>query len=217
MLEAERAAVLAAALARAGAEGWTWSVVERAAADAGFEPAMARRCFPAGLGDCFDALAARFDEGAAAAAAGDAFAGMSVRARIAALVRARLAVMAPHRDAVRRLVALAATPAWAGPAARRTLRTADVLWRLAGDTAVDFGYYTKRGLLAGIWGATLLCWLDDDSEGFAATHAFLDRRIAGVQRLGAARRRAARAFAALDAPLRDALRRAGSRFSAPAA
>jgi ubiquinone biosynthesis protein COQ9 len=39
-------------------------------------------------------------------------------------------------------------------------------------------------LLAGVYGATLLYWLDDRSPGSAATWAFLDRRIDDVMRLG---------------------------------
>ena len=60
--------------------------------------------------------------------------------------------------------------------------SADAMWRLAGDTATDFNHYTKRLTLSGVYAATLLAWLDDDSEGWADTAAFLDRRLAGVMR-----------------------------------
>jgi ubiquinone biosynthesis protein COQ9 len=56
------------------------------------------------------------------------------------------------------------------------------MWRLAGDTATDFNYYSKRALLAGIYAATLAVFVDDKSEGKADTLAFLDRRIDGVMR-----------------------------------
>jgi ubiquinone biosynthesis protein COQ9 len=56
------------------------------------------------------------------------------------------------------------------------------MWRIAGDTATDFNHYSKRAILASIYAATLLVWLDDDSEGQAETTAFLDRRLAGVAR-----------------------------------
>jgi ubiquinone biosynthesis protein COQ9 len=61
-------------------------------------------------------------------------------------------------------------------------RSADLMWRLAGDTATDFNHYTKRLTLSALYAATLLAWLDDRSEGWADTSAFLDRRIAGVMR-----------------------------------
>ena len=56
------------------------------------------------------------------------------------------------------------------------------MWRLAGDTATDFNHYSKRTILSSIYAATLLVWLDDDSEGWSETRAFLDRRLADVGR-----------------------------------
>ena len=59
-------------------------------------------------------------------------------------------------------------------------RTADRIWRLAGDTATDFNHYTKRITLGAVYSSTLLAWLDDKSEGLVESRAFLDRRIANV-------------------------------------
>ena len=68
-------------------------------------------------------------------------------------------------------------------ALRLLYRTVDAMWHAAGDTATDHNFYTKRGLLAGVYSATLMCWLNDKSDGFATTWAFLDRRIAEVMRI----------------------------------
>jgi ubiquinone biosynthesis protein COQ9 len=38
-------------------------------------------------------------------------------------------------------------------------------------------------LLAGVYSSTLLFWLDDKSDGFADSWAFLDRRIANVMQI----------------------------------
>ena len=56
------------------------------------------------------------------------------------------------------------------------------MWRIAGDTATDYNHYSKRLILSGVYGSTLLAWLDDQSEGWSETGAFLDRRLAGVMR-----------------------------------
>ena len=85
------------------------------------------------------------------------------------------------------------------------------MWHAAGDTATDFNYYTKRALLAGVYGATLLCWLDDRSPGFEDTWAFLDRRIADIMRIQKARGRLDRTLARLAGPLAAALARQGPR------
>ena len=57
-------------------------------------------------------------------------------------------------------------------------RSADLMWRLAGDTATDYNHYTKRLILSGVYGSTLLAWLDDQSEGWTET-ARLPRPPAG--------------------------------------
>lgn len=112
----------------------------------------------------------------ATAAAG----GLKIRDRIALAVRTRLLQHAAHREALRALASFLALPTNAGLAARCLWRTVDAMWRAVGDTATDFNYYSKRTLLAGVYGSTVLVWLDDSSEGFADTFAFLDRRIADV-------------------------------------
>jgi ubiquinone biosynthesis protein COQ9 len=109
-------------------------------------------------------------------------AAMKVRDRITALVRARLEAEAPHREALRRALALLALPANIAHGTRLGWRAADQMWRLAGDRATDFAYYTKRLTLAGVYAATLLMFIDDESEHCAETWAFLERRIEGVMR-----------------------------------
>jgi ubiquinone biosynthesis protein COQ9 len=106
-----------------------------------------------------------------------------VRKRIAAAIRVRLEQAAPHKDAVRRALTVLALPTNAPAALRSLYRTVDAIWRAAGDTATDWNFYSKRGLLAGVFSSTVLCWLDDTSEGHAETWAFLDRRIEDVMRV----------------------------------
>jgi ubiquinone biosynthesis protein COQ9 len=108
---------------------------------------------------------------------------LRVRERIAAAVRARLDILTPHREATRRLLGFLALPGNVALSLRLTYRTVDAMWYAAGDRATDFSFYTKRGLLAGVHGATGLFWLADRSEGLAETWAFLDRRIDDVMRI----------------------------------
>jgi ubiquinone biosynthesis protein COQ9 len=107
---------------------------------------------------------------------------LKVRERIALAVRTRLELAEPHREAVRRAVAILAMPHNAPQALKSTWRTADTMWRAAGDTATDFNHYSKRAILGSVYSATLFFWLQDESEGRADTWAFLDRRIAGIMR-----------------------------------
>ena len=90
------------------------------------------------------------------------------------------------RDSARRDQRGRRAPKRLAHGARLGWRAADAMWRLAGDTATDLAHYTKRLTLAGVYGATLLAFVDDDAENgaqdFAATRAFLARRIDGIMR-----------------------------------
>ena len=86
------------------------------------------------------------------------------------------------REVTRRALNLLAQPQHAALSARLLWQAADAIWRAAGDTATDYNHYTKRLIVSGIYSAILLHWTQDDSENFAATRAFIDRRIDGVMR-----------------------------------
>lgn len=62
----------------------------------------------------------------------------------------------------------------------------DEIWYLAGDTAVDFSWYTKRASLAAVYSSSEIFMTTDTSMDFALTEEFLDRRLQGAQRLGGA-------------------------------
>lgn len=108
---------------------------------------------------------------------------MRVRERIATTVRFRIEVNAPYREAVRRTISFLALPPNAFTAARSMYATVDAIWYACGDLSTDLGFYTKRATLAAVYGATLLYWLDDSSEKFVDTWAFLDRRINDVMQI----------------------------------
>ncbi len=80
--------------------------------------------------------------------------------------------------------------------------TVDALWHAAGDEATDFSFYTKRATLAGIYAALTLYWLDDRSEGAAASVAFLERRLRELGALPRVRSQLARLAIAVPNPLR---------------
>ena len=107
-------------------------------------------------------------------------AGMKIRDKIALAVRSRLQQQVPHREALRAMASFLALPAHAGHATRLLWRTVDAMWHAIGDRSTDISYYSKRALLAGVYGSTLLVWLEDRSEGSADSLAFLDRRIDDV-------------------------------------
>src|SRR5437868_11550040 len=122
------------------------------------------------------------DRALEASFSGEQLAGMKIREKIRALVWRRLEIMGPAREAIRRALAILAMPQNVPLALRIGWRTADLMWRIAGDTSTDFNHYTKRVTLGAVYGSTLLVWLDDQSKGWGDTAAFLDRRIDDVMR-----------------------------------
>ena len=101
-----------------------------------------------------------------------------------AIIALRLRLNRPHREAVRRALAVLALPGHARAAAAITARTVDTIWHAAGDRSVDFSWYTKRAILTAVYGAALLFWLRDSSEDERETLAFVDRRLRDVGRIG---------------------------------
>ena len=179
-LEAIRARLALAVGENAVFDGWTAKAVETAAGQLGIDPAQARLAFPKAKIDMVDGYIAAVDNAMLAAFPPDRIAAMKVRDRIRAQLWCRLEIMAPAREAVRSALSLLAMPQNALRGAGIGWRTADLIWRNAGDTSSDFNHYTKRLTLGAVYGSTLLTWIDDQSEGFTDTAAFLDRRLANV-------------------------------------
>jgi len=187
--EAQRDRLLEAALAHIPFDGWSRRSLRAAAADAGLEPGLARRLFPRGGDDLLVHLERWADRQMMARVDSEALQSLPIRERIARLVRARLEVLSPHREALRRATAARLLPGNALAGAASLWHTVDLMWALAGDRADDFSFYTKRSLLAAVWSSTFLYWLDDRSDDLAATWAFLERRIDNVMQIGQLRAR----------------------------
>jgi ubiquinone biosynthesis protein COQ9 len=161
-------------------DGWTRQAVDSAAGQLGIDLIQARLAMPKSQAGMIDTYIQEVDRALEAYFTPNRLAGMKIREKIRALVWHRLETMGPAREAVRRGLAILAMPQNVAQALRTSWRTADLMWRIAGDTSTDFNHYTKRMTLGAVYGSTLLVWLDDQSEGWSETAAFLDRRIDDV-------------------------------------
>lgn len=171
-----RPRLIAAMIPHVAFDGWTETSVAAGAADAGIDPDIAHLVFPGGPAQMVDAYTAFANARMTAALSG--IGTMKIRERVTFAVRTRLEQADAERETVRRAVAVFTLhPALS---AKTTWRTADAIWRACGDTATDFNHYSKRAILGGVYAATLLYWLGDESDGRAETWGFLDRRIAGI-------------------------------------
>jgi ubiquinone biosynthesis protein COQ9 len=183
-------------------DGWGAAALARAADSLGMRGADAGMLFPEGARAAVAHFVDLADRMMVADLAARDLSRLKLREKVALAVRLRLERWTPHREAVRR--ALIAMPVKAGPAASAgsLYRTVDAIWRAVGDRSHDFNFYTKRALLAGVYGSTLLVWLDDKSEGCAESWAFLARRIDDVMQVPKLRAKLEARIARLPNPLR---------------
>lgn len=174
---------LAPAIADAAVfDGWSEAAVQNAALAKQVDPAVARLAFPGGAMDMVCAWIETVDGAMDDAFTIEALAPMKVRERIRTLVQFRLDAIVGREEALKRALAIMAMPQNLARSLQAGWNSADAMWRLAGDTSADYNHYTKRAILAGIYGATLAVFTDDASDGKAETRAFLDRRIDGVMK-----------------------------------
>lgn len=174
---------LAPAIADAAVfDGWSDAAVSAAAELEGVDPAVAAFAFSGGPMAMIAAWIDACDAAMAEEWPAEKLALLKIRERIRTLVQFRLDYVTPQQEALARALAIMAMPQNAPQALKLGWHSADLMWRLAGDTATDYNHYTKRTILSGIYAATLAVLAHDRSEGQADTRAFLERRIDGVMK-----------------------------------
>ena len=163
-------------------DGWSEAAFRRAVEDAGVAPAQARAAMPRGAVDAALHFHARDDERLAEALRAADLGEMRYRDRVTHGVRTRIELADQNAEAVRRGMTLFALPMHVADGLKAMWGTADTIWDALDDRSLDANWYSKRAILSGVYGATVLYWLGDQSEGHRDTWDFLDRRIDGVMR-----------------------------------
>jgi ubiquinone biosynthesis protein COQ9 len=153
---------------------------------------LARLAFPRGGVDLALAFHRAKDREMVRRLAAEDLGALRFRDRVARAVALRLELVAGEREAVRRAAALFALPNHAADGARAVWGTADAIWTALGDTSRDYNWYTKRTTLSAVYSSCALYWLGDESPGFAATSAFIGRRIDDVMAFEQVKARLAR-------------------------
>ena len=202
LAEAQRAALIEAILPEVPFDGWSRAALRAAARRCGIGADEAQALFPRGAVDLAAGFSRWSDRRMLDQFEASPLADARISDRIARAVATRFEIVEPWREAVRRAVGVMALPLNAALAARLVYDTVDAIWYAAGDMATDFSFYTKRATLLGIYSASVLYWLEDRSEGFAETRAFVDRRLVGVARIGRLRRDLETVAERLPNPLR---------------
>jgi ubiquinone biosynthesis protein COQ9 len=171
--------LLDAALLHVVFDGWSEATFEAAIAESGVNPVLARALCPRGAVDLALAYHRRGDQVMLARLAETDLSELRFRDRIATMIRYRLEAV-EDKEAVRRGVTLFTLPQHAATGAKAMWETCDAIWNALGDNSDDLNWYSKRTILSGVYSATVLYWLGDDSPDHQATWEFLDRRIDNV-------------------------------------
>ncbi|MBO6804873.1 MAG: COQ9 family protein, partial [Thalassospira sp.] len=182
-LQAQREALVEAALEHVPFDGWTKQALHAGAEDLDLAPGEVDRLLPNGIRQAIVTYVEMTDRKMIAALDEKGLENLKIRDRIATAVKTRLELVEGQKDTVRAALAFMTLPQNAALGLKLTHGTVDAMWVAAGDTSTDHNWYTKRMLLAGVYGSTLAYWLDDTSEGHADSWAFLDRRIGNVMQI----------------------------------
>jgi ubiquinone biosynthesis protein COQ9 len=174
-------ALLDAALPHVAFDGWSEASFKAAIRDSEMSEEEARALAPRGAVDLAVAYHRRGDAEMVARLKEADLSDMRFREKVITALRFRLEAMT-DREAVRRASSLFSLPMHAAEGSKLLWETADHVWTALGDESRDGNWYSKRAILSGIWGATVLYWLGDDSVGYADTHTFIERRIEDVMR-----------------------------------
>ncbi|GAN69417.1 ubiquinone biosynthesis protein COQ9 [Acetobacter orleanensis] len=178
--DAVRDAALHKLAAVAGERGWSVPVLRDVAGP------EADLFFPGGAVEMVEAWSDLCDREMVMAMQDTAEPRLSQRVRQAILLR--LPTDSAMRMGARSGFATLATPCARGALRRSLMRTINAIWQAAEDESSGMTYVTKRLTLGAVYGATLLYWLAR-GQNEAALAAFVDRRLAGVLRLGKLRAR----------------------------
>ena len=164
-------------------DGWSQTAVDAAADSNDVDREQARLAVPKDQAGKIDLYIRGVDRALEEWFTPERLERLKIREKIRAIIWKRLEIQAPAREAVRRALSILAMPQNAPAALKIGWRTADLMWRIAGDTSTDYNHYTKRVMLGGVYASTLLFWRDDQSDGWAETASFLDRRIDDVMKI----------------------------------
>lgn len=194
MTEDLRKELLRAVLPHVPFDGWSDRSLKAGASDIAMSIGTMRALVPGGGLELIELHSMTMDDEMVRCLSSQDGRAMRIRDRITAAVRQRLELAAGEREAVRRAITHLALPQNTIVGTRLLYRTVDAIWRAIGDTSTDWNFYSKRGLLAGVYAASVLFWLQDESPENEETWTFIDRRIADVMKVPQATARLSRLF-----------------------
>ncbi len=183
--QAQKLSILQSALRLVPTEGWSDEMLEQASVKAGLSKNYGRLLFISGIKDLVDLYFSYIDVLMLELLSSKNMKDLGISAKIKLALKVRIKVLAPHKQVVAKSVSFLSLPWNAAFGLKLGWRTMDLIWgEVVGDASHDFNYYTKRGLLYGVYIASIQFFLSDHSKNHHETDEFIDRRIDDVLKLG---------------------------------
>jgi ubiquinone biosynthesis protein COQ9 len=172
-------------------DGWTWSAMENGAVDINFEKSegeykridIYKNLFKNGPIDFIDVFSEIIDIEVKNNYNNLETKPQRIPEKIKKIILMRLALCHKYKEVVRSSLSITALPNNSKRSIKILYRTCNNIWRMSGDKATDFSFYTKRISLAAIYTSTLLFWLNDSSIDEENTEYFLDRRLNDISKI----------------------------------
>ncbi|XP_012257552.1 ubiquinone biosynthesis protein COQ9, mitochondrial [Athalia rosae] len=182
--------ILSAAMAFVPDLGWSKRAISAGAESIGY-PGVIHGMFPNGEADlvqhfystCNQNLAQQLKAEALAIKEDSSKAKKSPDLYVKDALETRLRMLVPYKKIWPQAMGLMALPPNVPTALANLLTLVDDICYYAGDRSVDFNWYTRRVILAGIYKATELYMLQDNSPDHQQTWQFLQRRIEDAAQL----------------------------------
>jgi len=179
-LDEAKARIAAAAADHVTFDGLSDTALKAAAQDADISEDLTRAAFPRGAQDLGVEMHKSADRELADRLKSEDLSALRYSEKVARAIMIRLEIAGENKEAVRRAANFFALPQNAVAGSKCIWNTADTIWTALGDTSDDLNWYSKRTILSGVYSASLLYWLGDDSEASTRTKTFVDRRIDNV-------------------------------------
>ena len=180
--DSARKAILEALLKHVPFDGWTKKSLISAVRDIDLPKGSEELYFPGGALEAINFWSDLSDTQVVEHLTSLDLGNMRIRDKVTTGVLKRLEAIGSHEQAARRALSRLSFPDAIGQGPSQLWASADAIWRAIGDTSTDGNYYSKRLILSGVIGSSMLSWLSDDSLDKGKAKEFLDARIENVMR-----------------------------------
>ncbi len=159
-------------------EAFDINIISKACKNIGLQSEYANLLFPNGRAEFLEVFRDYIDEIMVERIKNELSEVKSITSRIFESMKIRFEILDKYKIIIPKIITFYSMPWNHLKLYPYTWKSMNLIWRTAGnDKSTDFNYYTKRGLLTGVYWATLLYWLSDESTNYESTHDFLSRKL----------------------------------------